>query len=396
MRQVFDTIKYLVGDRAVLERMENVPALPPFSHDVLDFLGCLSKKLLNSPVAKRYPDVAAYGFWIRRAYMEEKATHYDSPHKIGRGVVFHIAPSNIPVQFAVSMTYAMAAGNASIVKVSNKAFEQVDIICNAIRLVLAEQCPGMSPYVCIIRYDHDDAVTRALSDMSDARMIWGGDNTITTIRRIPMRASCLDIGFADRYSIAVIDSDAYLEQDSDALARNFYTDTYYSDQNACSSTRLVVWTGKRIVEAKEIFWKTLAKAVSERYEMNDISASEKLLHTAVCASHYPGIREIKENNLLVRVELPKLYDGIMTHKGNSGYFFEYSADDIEEIVPILRKECQTVTYVGNLEGRLRELIRKYGVRGIDRIVRMGHSMDLSFVWDGYDLPEVLSRHVRNV
>ena len=91
-----------------------------------------------------------------------------------------------------------------------------------------------------------------------------------------------------------------------------------------------------------------------------------------------------------------LYEDIMEHKGNCGYFFEYSAISLEEIVPILKKECQTITYIGNLEASLRELIEENGVRGVDRIVPVGHAGDITFVWDGMDLPNILSRQISNL
>lgn len=395
MQPDFDKITYLIGSRALLERMREIPAQSPFSDELLCFFESLSRRLLADPAVKQFPDVAAYAFWIRRASLAVEARRYADPRRVGRGVVFQIAPSNIPVQFAVSMTYALLAGNASIVRVSNKPFAQVDIISAAIRSVLEEQCPHLTQYLLVIRYAHDDAVTQAISDICDARMIWGGNQTVAAIQKLPLRPGCLDIGFADRYSIAVIDAGACLTRNLTVLANDFYVDTYYSDQNACSSTRLVVWIGNRIAEAKEAFWGALEKIISQKYHMNAISSSEKLLRTAVMAAQHPGIREVKRNNLLVRVELPELYPDCMEYKGNSGYFFEYSADDLAVIVPLLRRACQTITYVGELEAPLRALVKSYGVRGVDRIVPMGHSMDLSFVWDGYVLPEALSRYIHD-
>lgn len=396
MRPVLDKITYLVGNEAFLRHMGELSARTPFSEELLRFFECLSRKLLSDPAVKKYPDVAAYAFWVRRASLELAAKRYANPNRIGRGVVFQIAPSNIPVQFAVSMTYALLAGNASVVRVSGKPFEQVRIICEMVSSVLEEHFPGLAPYVLVIRYDHDDAVTQALSNLCDVRMIWGGNHTISAIQRIPLWPGCLDIGFADRYSIAVIDAGACLNGDLNILVNDFYIDTYYTDQNACSSTRLIVWIGDRIAEAKEAFWSTMAKTVSQKYTMNAISGSEKLLRVAVLAAKYPEIREIKENNLLVRVELPELYPDCMEYKGNSGFFFEYNAADLSEIVPLLRRACQTITYVGELDGPLRTLVSSGGVRGVDRIVPMGHSMDLSFIWDGYVLPEVLSRYISDI
>lgn len=396
MQQVFDNIRYLVGNREILEQMENAQALPLFSDKALDFLDCLSKKLMRSNKAKKYPDVIAYAFWIRRSSLEKASIQYKTEdQKMGRGIAFQIAPSNIPVQFAVSMTYALTAGNASIVRISDKKFEQVDIICGAIQSVLNDTYPEMASYICIVRYDHNDEITQLLTDICDIRMIWGGNNTITAIRKATIKARCIDLGFADRYSIAVIDSDEYLKRDAALIANDFYNDTYFSDQNACSSPRLVIWMGSRISEAKEVFWNALEEVVSKKYIMEPIYSSEKLLKTAICSAKYPGIREVKKDNLLVRVELPLLYDDIMDFKGNCGYFFEYNIDELQDIVPIMKKDCQTITYIGAIEDKLRKIIYNNGVKGVDRIVPVGHAADIAFVWDGLDLPNVLSRQIGN-
>ncbi len=398
MQQVFSKINFLIGSRKVLEQMENIKVLPIFSCKALDFFDCLSKKLMSNSKANDYPDVIAYAFWIRRASLKSAGIQYNAEgQKVGRGVAFQIAPSNIPVQFAVSMTYALIAGNASIVRISNKKFVQTDIICEAICEILQDTYPEMASYICIIQYDYNDEITQALTDICDIRMIWGGNHTIEALRKVIIKPRCIDLGFADRYSIAVIDSDDYLKEDICLVANAFYNDTYFSDQNACSSPRLVIWTGNKILKAKEIFWKALGEIVSKKYLMDPICSSEKLLKTAICAILYPGIREVKKDNLLVRVELPFLYDNIMDLKGNSGYFFECNIYNLQDIVPIMKKDCQTITYIGdNIEDALRKIIYENGVKGIDRIVPVGHAADITFVWDGLDLPNVLSRQIGNL
>ena len=395
MQQNFENVNFMIGDSAVIGNMPLVPALPVFSDDVLCFLDTLSKELMHSKEAKMYPDVIAYAFWIRRNNLEKEGKRYsNSEERIGRGVVFHIAPSNIPVQFAVSLVYALVAGNASIIRVSSKEFPQVAVICNAINKLLKEQFPNMAKYLCVVRYPHDESITQSMTDICDARLIWGGNNSVNEIRNVKISPRCIDLGFADRYSFSVIDSDEYLRKDATVLANDFYNDTFFSDQNACSSPRMIIWTGDKAKFAQEIFWKELSTVVHEKYNMDPIQSSNKLLNTAVLSTHYGNVRQVKDDNLIVRIELDKLYDDIMDFKGNCGYFFEYTTDNLEEMVPLLKKECQTITYVGeNIEREVRRLVFLHGVRGVDRIVPMGHGSDISFVWDGLDLPIMLSREV---
>lgn len=397
MQKEFRNVTFLVGSERILSNMENIPALPIFSTQAMEFLAELSDNLLHNREAKKYGDIIAYAFWIRRRSLEELKTEYDNEkNRIGRGISFQITPSNIPVQFAISLTYSLLAGNISLIRLSDKEFKQVDIICGSINYVINENCPGLKNYVCIMRYEHSSNITQLLSNQCDIRMIWGGDDTINHIRKFPVQPRCVDLGFADRYSIAVIDSDDYMKSDYRVIAADFYNDTFYTDQNACSSTRLIVWIGHQIDEAKNIFWSHLKDEVLNKYQLNDISGSEKLLKTAVCAMNHPEIRELRENNAIVRVEVSDLYDDIMQYKGNSGYFFEYETDDVKSILPLLKKGCQTVTFLGDtIESRLNELVITNGVRGVDRIVPVGHSMDLSLLWDGYDMPITLSRVISN-
>ena len=82
----------------------------------------------------------------------------------------------------------------------------------------------------------------------------------------------------------------------------------------------------------------------------------------------------------------------MDHKDNSGFFFEYECNDITDIRDICNdKRCQTLSYIGDKDMFI-PLI-ELGVKGIDRIVPIGHTMDFDLIWDGYNLPALLSRTI---
>ena len=83
--------------------------------------------------------------------------------------------------------------------------------------------------------------------ISDARLIWGGDKTINTLKTFKTNERNLDITFADRYSFCVIDQSKLLKLNKFELrnlVQKFYNDTFLVDQNACSSPHLIVWTEK--------------------------------------------------------------------------------------------------------------------------------------------------------
>ena len=117
---LINKLKFLVGNGDILCAMGQIPAMPAFSDTVICFLDALSRRLRQDFRAKEYNDILSYAFWVRKASVQkEKERHINWENRMGRGVAFHIAPSNVPVNFAVSMTSALLAGNACILRVSN-------------------------------------------------------------------------------------------------------------------------------------------------------------------------------------------------------------------------------------------------------------------------------------
>ena len=389
-----NNISFLVGDDEVLQNLYRTPALPMFSEEAVSFLAALSRELLKDKRTREYVDVTSYAYWIRKASIESvKTKHRDYNSRIGRGVAFHVAPSNVPVNFAVSMTSSILAGNVTLIRLSNKPFVQADIICDAMNKLISTEFQNMKPYFCLIRYDHSEEITQELSDICDVRIIWGGNRTINEIRKAILPPRAIEMAFADRHSLAVINADEYLKQDAEEVAKGFYTDTYYTDQNACSSPRLVVWTGENVERAREQFWKTLKKIVLNDYDMKPIQAVDKYTSVCILGMNRKGQKLISDDNFIVRVEVEKLTDDLMDYKNGGGYFFEYVAKEIEEIVPVLTKQCQTISVLGIAKNTIKDVVYKNGVRGVDRIVPLGQTMGLEFIWDGYKMIENMSRFV---
>lgn len=385
-------LEFLVGDMEILKRMPETPALPMFSEQAVDFLAALSKTLLKDKRTRQHVDVTSYAYWIRKASIESvKVKHRDYENRIGRGVAFHIAPSNVPVNFAVSMTSSVLAGNITLIRLSNKQFEQVDIITDAINSLLDNEFSVMKPYFCLVRYNHSDEITQELSNICDLRIIWGGNRTIETIRKATIPPRAIEMAFADRHSLAIINADEYLKQDPKEVAKGFYTDTYYTDQNACSSPRLVVWLGEQVENARSLFWDTLSEVVIREYEMKPIQAVDKYTSMCMLGMKQKGQKLVSSDNYIVRVEVEELTKDLMDYKNGGGYFFEYTAKDISEIVPVLTKQCQTVSLLGIDKKVIKELVFSSGVRGVDRIVPLGQTMGLEFIWDGYKMIEHMSR-----
>lgn len=397
MKEVLKEVTYLVGKEEVVEGIKNTSPKRPFDDSVIDFLNTLSKILMKSREAKAYPDVVTLGFWMRKSSvlaLKERFETESSDIMIGRGVAFHIAPSNVPVNYVYSLLTGLLTGNANIVRIPSKDFPQVSIINKAINEAL-EEYPDIKPYICLVRYEKNQKINDFFSELADTRIIWGGDNTIEEIRKSPLGPRAGEITFADRYSLAVIDSEKYLAvNNKERFAEQFYNDTYLSDQNACTSPRVVVWMGDKKQEAKDLFWKYEHDLVKRKYQFQSIMGINKLTSSLLLAVAMEGVRiEQGEDNYIIRVNVPRVDSNLMQLKDNSGYFFEYDCDDILDIRDFCNNtHCQTIGFLGEKATIMPLLLS--GIKGVDRVVPIGKTMDYDFIWDGYNLVERLTRIIK--
>ncbi len=392
MPQNFDDLFFAIGNYQSLEEMQKAQPLPIFSEQSIEFLNLISSILLKT--GKAFSDVVTFAFWCRKAaLLKEKANYVSNNLRLGRGIVFHSTPSNVPVNFAFSFAAGMLAGNKNIIRLPAKDFEQVDIICRAVNEAL-EKLPEMKPFVVMVRYKSTKDITDYFSSICSSRIIWGGDETISHIRASALPPRANEITFADRYSFAVLNAEAVLKTENiKQLAQNFYNDTFFSDQNACTSPRVVVWLGSKVKEAQKYFWTAVHQLVEEKYNLSAVQTIGKLAAFYNVAS----VKEVNlcpsQDNLIMRISLPSLDADLMEYKYNSGFFFEYKAQNLEDVLPLCSLKCQTMTYYGISQKEIKQFMCNYRPQGIDRAVSLGKSMDFSLVWDGYDLIGELSRVV---
>lgn len=386
-------LEFVIGDDKTIEQMPSVPALPPFAEPVISFFNDLSKLVMKK--GRAFSDVMTFGFWCRKAaLLKEKENYHDLERRLGRGIVFHSTPSNVPVNCAFSFAAGLLAGNANIVRLPAKDFPQVQIISDCVKELLETTHKDMVPYICFVKYPPIKEITDLFSSICHSRVVWGGDATIAEIRQSPLQPRANEMNFADRYSFAVIEGDRFLEaDDQDIIVQNFYNDTYFSDQNACTAPRIIIWLGEKKDEAKKLFWQKVVTYAKEHYNIAPVQTIGKInaLYKAAANLELAGVTV--EQPLLTRIQMNNLYLGIMDYRYNSGFFYEYDAQSLTDLLPIATNKSQTVTYYGLTHEQIVKFVNEDHPQGIDRFVPMGKSMDFTLVWDGYDLIHALSRIV---
>lgn len=373
--------------------------LTPFNITIIEFLNQLSKELFTNSKAKTYPDIISFAYWCRKGnILQLKNNYIDNYLRLPLGYIFHITPSNVPINFAFSFAFSLLAGNSNIVRTPSKNFPQIELVCESIKKVLkVESFKELELSNCIIKYEKNKIINDLLSRDCDGRIIWGGSSTISEIRKsvIPERSS--EIIFADRYSFCTINADKFVQLNSnqlDKLLTGFYNDTYLMDQNACSSPHLIIWLGKSsaVKISQKQFWEGLYKIVNNKYDMESIHSIDKLNHLYQSILNYNNISEVYQfGNLIYVIDLISLPINLDEMRGQFGHFYQYTSKNMNEIVPLINKKYQTMTYFGFKKKYLKNFIMSNQLFGIDRIVPIGSGLDISIIWDGYDLINTFTR-----
>lgn len=368
--------------------------LPFFADEVLAFIGELAARLLTGSHARAFPDLASLGFWGRKKNLQRLRARYpEARERLGRGLCFHMAPGNIPINFAFSLLFSLLAGNANIVRLPGREFPQNIVLCRLLNELLPE-FPEIARRTALLRYPRDTEINAWFSGRADVRMVWGGDGTAAMMKALPTKPRCVDIFFADRSSVALINAQAIAsatDAEMDRLAENFYNDTWLMDQNACSSPQIIFWENAS-PPAIEKFWHKMEEVAAARYALQPASGVDKLVNACMESIDEPAMETcIHTTNLLYRLELAGVLPDISAMRGSCGYFHEYALTDRRALFPLLGEKIQTITWYGIDPERLRRELIENLVKGVDRIVPVGRAMEIGLLWDGHDLPRELSR-----
>lgn len=375
--------------------------LPVFDDAVLAMLADLSRQLM-APDMRAFPAVVSLGFFCRPGHLNRLATEARAQdvYRLGRGVSLHYAPSNVPLNFCYSLIAGLLSGNSCLIRLSDKASVEADKVLDALdRVLSAQEHHPIRDRLFLFQAPHGEGLNKALAGVCDVRVIWGGDATVTTIRKAPLKPQAFDVTFADRYSICLVASQAYLEEsEAGRVAAAFFNDTFVFDQNACSSPKAVFWVGPKDVtlKAKTRFWTVLHDLMAEReYRCPEGAAATKLMTVASLAvdGHQPELEICrKTGNFVVQAAPEQLCDP--TYVTGSGFFLQADVDQLSDLPDMRHPKLQTVTYFGFDGAELAPLLVQPSLKiRADRVVKMGTATAFELVWDGYDLISHMSRRV---
>jgi len=370
-------------------------------------VGEFSQKLLTSRGVRDFPELAALGHWFRKARLVEMTRTYCTPVKgqvqVGRGLVFHLAPSNVDSVFMYSWLISLLAGNTNLVRVSTKGGPQQAFLVAILQEIA--QMPdhaGVAERFVLMTYPHDDRITEQISEACMVRVIWGGDATVRAIRSVPLRPTATELSFPNRFSAAALSAKAVRAADNAAfkeLIKGFYNDAFWFAQQACSSPRMVAWVGSEadVEAAKGRFWPALTKE-AEAHGTENAPAMVMMRLGAAFEYAAHGLAELSNefrlNDFPTKLELTaNSLNGIREIHCGNGLFVQMHMQTLAELGPKLTDTEQTLTVYGFEEQDYLNLISTLQSRAIDRMVRVGMALAFEQVWDGQDLITSFTRRI---
>jgi hypothetical protein len=388
---------------SALFHLAHRPRAKPFAPARVAFVLALAERLVQGPKVREFPELAALGHWFRASAVHRLANGFAARSRNGalltraRGLVLLMPPANVDVLFGYAWLLSLMAGNATVVRASQKRSAMREHLIEQARFVGNSHADALAD-TWIITYPHDDALTSLLSQRCDARLVWGGDDTVRRIRTLPLKPTAAEAAFADRFSCAVFAAESIASSPGevlDTLVAQFANDSLWADQQACSSPKAVFWIGSAAAAqyARSRFWEHFARVRSLRDPGPAARVSRVSDILSLAAIGAVTALDTRRDAYPARASGPALVPAVVDRHGGYGWFFEVVAPDVDTVAAQLEDRVQTVVVHGLPADATVRLACAVRGRGVDRMVRVGRAIEFNHVWDGQDLFDLLTRLV---
>lgn len=379
-----------------VEKVSQANSLQPFSPLVFSFLKALSQRLLRHPKSRGFPEITALGFWLRDSQLRNMQSALPDNRGVtyqSLGMVAHYTPANVDTMFIYSWVCSLLLGNRNIVRLSSRYSETKDVLLTELNYLFerSEYLP-IAETNLFVSFAHDDPVSEVISRLADARVIWGGDETVINIKKLACKPRCRDIAFADRYSVAVVNTELLQsEGDFQELASKLWRDTEPYAQMACSSPKLIWAVGNSSRQAMQKLGHYLS--VHQRELEQDLTqANNHLVTTQLLQSHEHSCQVLHQDGVTI-LHIENVTQQLLDWHCGQGMFYVMMFNDISDVTETVEDKLQTLSYWGWEKEVLFKILLSEPITGIDRIVPVGQALDFSHYWDGYELLTQLSKTI---
>ena len=310
---------------------------------------------------------------------QEKYIYHCQP----RGLIVHWLSGNVPLLGLYSIIQAMLTKNVSLVKASEKAYEELVLLLDSMSAVNTENIQGseLLSTVAVVLVDRNDLQNQQLlSESADVRVVWGGQEAVETISSLRKSIFCEDIIYGPKYSYGVVDRESL--QKMEEITTRLAFDVCTFDQYACSSPHTL------FVEGSESEAEQFGQKLAEKMRF----VAEKMLPK--------GNEEPKKRFDILAVRAKYSMLGKIFHSPNTDWTVVYTTEEglaqacfsrvivvkpingIREVTKYNDRKKQTLGSAITSENR-EKIIDDITLHGIDRCPRFGDMTLYESPWDGF-------------
>lgn len=308
-----------------------------------------------------------------------------------QGTALHWLAGNVPVINLISLFQGILTKNKNIIKVSKtykvilpKIFEDLKKnlkLNNKLKKILENILDSL----LIIYVDHNDEKNlNYISKNSDIRIIWGGEEAVTKIAKLPKKISCRDIIFGPKVSMAYISKNKIsTKKDIKNFSDLFVNDVFNFDQLGCNSPHnLFVEEGSKfeLIDIANILSTSFKNKILKINSPTDPANKYNILVKNFMHSLIKGNKIINDKNFEWNIYInkkPKFEEPLYNRS-----IFINSVNSYKDLVKILPDNTQSIgLYVNTNEKKY--IVKKLSYKCGDRFPDIGTMSLYETPWDGF-------------
>ncbi|HVH47778.1 MAG TPA: acyl-CoA reductase [Labilithrix sp.] len=314
-----------------------------------------------------------------------------------RGIVAQWIAGNIPTLAVFSFVLSALVKNVNLVRVPKESLAVVRRMLAAFEETSITDASGQAlsgrdilEGASFFYFPGEDrSLHAALSLRADARVVWGGQETLATVLALPRHEHCEDIVFGPKFSLGLIDTggrERVVGQSDEglAIARSLVRDVLLFDQAACSSPHILYVEGT--LEDARAFGRALAGELAKQTKRNPKRGIAEGTAAAILRLRTDyGLAEDRDvfassavdYTVLVDADGPVLSEGVQSRT-----LFVRAVPSLRDVVPVVTPQVQTIGLLVDDAGLAADLAERLAQRGVSRLVRFGLMNVYDQPWDG--------------
>jgi hypothetical protein len=399
---------------AAASRLRRSALEKPLTTDiVLDIFDAWSNAL-HGPDLDNMPGAPFLRLWLRRGTLEpilrrelgsdwiEGKWEHDGHARLRAfpvGVVGHWPAGNIEIQPILSLTCALLGGNSCLVRIPSGLFEISSRIME--KLVQIDRSGLLTDRIFMAAFDHSRLdLQRAMAEVVDGAMIWGGEEAVIQIRSLPFPNWTRIAVFGPRISVAAMDAETWGDShERRSWCQRIARDVWQFDQKACSSPQVLFLENSARRDAAK-FVEDLQRAFDEENRIHPRLMADASLTAAICQARTSWLLDDTAHRACFPTSPDwtiLIGEGSAIPKPTQGRTLSVLlVDNLLEPIQRFDGNVQTLGLAMSDAAREKLLAAAAAGRGVDRIVKIGRMHVFNSPWDGFDLIRPMVRMVRHV